>query len=93
MSGNLTLTNEAWQTVLGWSPTDIEGTPFIERVHPDDRDRVIMSIHALYAGGTPDSFRCRFAHKDGGYVALAWEAAPRLDLLEVRLDGQPLAEG
>lgn len=73
--------------MLGWSTEDLAGGTFIERVHPDDLDTAVRAIHAAYAGGVPVGFACRYAHKDGSYIRIHWEAAPRPDQLDLDLTG------
>jgi putative nucleotidyltransferase with HDIG domain len=53
--------------------------PFIEFVHPDDRDATIAEASAL-AEGTRDSvrFRNRYRTADGGYRWLEWSARASL---------------
>ncbi|NTU81023.1 MAG: PAS domain-containing protein [Chloroflexales bacterium] len=91
ISGGLARASAEWRRVLGWSPKDLAGGTFIERVHPDDLDAVVHAIHTAYASGAPVAFTCRYAHKDGSYPHMLWEATPRLERLELELTGK-LAE-
>lgn len=74
------LTNEVvWSpgvgALFGYSEEQVEPTGdwWLDRVHPDDRDRISHGIHAVIDGeaGTDDwSSEYRFRRADGGYVAV-----------------------
>ncbi|WP_437567051.1 PAS domain S-box protein [Sorangium sp. So ce542] len=66
--------NPAWERTLGWSPEDMTSRPFIEFVHPDDREATIAEATALFQGRTTIRFDNRYACKDGSYKWLAWTA-------------------
>lgn len=91
VSGGLSQTGAAWEQLLGWGAADLAGATFIERVHPDDQEAVIAAIHAAYASGGTTTFACRYARKDGSYLRLRWEAAPRPGRVELELTGRPAA--
>jgi PAS domain S-box-containing protein len=70
------LTGEVWrnkgfQVLFGYSEQDITNSPewWSDRVHPEDRERVMSSIPALLAGSVhPVSFEYRFRRADGSYA-------------------------
>ncbi|AUX34756.1 MULTISPECIES: PAS domain S-box protein [Sorangium] len=66
--------NPAWERTLGWSPEDMTSRPFIEFVHPDDREATVAEATALFQGRTTIRFDNRYACKDGSYKWLAWTA-------------------
>ncbi|WP_437934426.1 PAS domain S-box protein [Sorangium sp. So ce341] len=66
--------NPAWERTLGWSPEDMTSRPFIEFVHPDDREATLAEAAALFQGRTTIRFDNRYACKDGSYKWLAWTA-------------------
>ncbi|WP_437720997.1 PAS domain-containing protein [Sorangium sp. So ce861] len=66
--------NPAWERTLGWTPEDMTSRPFIEFVHPDDREATIAEATALFQGRTTIRFDNRYACKDGSYKWLAWTA-------------------
>jgi PAS domain S-box-containing protein len=73
--GRLTRANRAWERVLGHSPETMCSRPFIEFVHPDDREATVAEAAAL-AEGTRDTvrFRNRYRTADGHYRWLEWSA-------------------
>lgn len=89
VSGSLVPADGVWERVLGWSPADLRGASFIERVHPDDQEAVIAAIHTAYASGLRSVFACRYGHKDGSYLWLRWDAVLLPGRVELDLSGRP----
>ena len=61
------------QKMFGWAPDEIEpgAASWYNRLHPDDRERVITGIRAAIDGGeTSWSDEYRFRRKDGGYAEI-----------------------
>ena len=50
--------------------------PFIEFVHPDDRERTLNQNAAVRGGGNALNFENRYLCKNGTYRWLRWNAAP-----------------
>lgn len=66
--------NPAWERTVGWSPEEMTAKPFIEFVHPDDREATIAEATALFQGRMTIRFDNRYVCKDGSYKWLAWTA-------------------
>ncbi|MGI8945711.1 MAG: PAS domain-containing protein, partial [Thermoleophilaceae bacterium] len=66
--------NSAWTAALGWSEEELRSRPFVEFVHPDDREMTEEQTAGLTAGGVTVDFVNRFATKDGGWRWLDWKA-------------------
>ena len=75
-SGYFKRLNPAWETTLGFSREELMSKPFIEFVHPDDRDRTLGQNRDVRGGGQARSFENRYVCKDGSYKWLLWNAAP-----------------
>ena len=63
--------NDAVHTVFGYRPdeVDLAGAWWIGHIHPDDRERVDIGIHAVIDGaGTHWSDEYRFRRADGSYA-------------------------
>jgi hypothetical protein len=52
--------------------------PFIEFVHPDDRERTLNQNATVRGGGQAVGFENRYLCKDGSYRWFRWNAAPDL---------------
>ncbi|MCT4645726.1 MAG: PAS domain S-box protein, partial [Carboxylicivirga sp.] len=74
VDGQIIRVNSGWKTILGYSRSEIEGTSFLDLVHPDDIEPTINEMKALDEGKTTLYFENRYRHKDGQYIWLAWSA-------------------
>ena len=68
--------NPAWERTLGWNMFELTSRPFIEFVHPDDRERTLAQNREVRGGGRALEFENRYRCKDGTYRWLRWNAAP-----------------
>ncbi|MHB8654633.1 MAG: PAS domain S-box protein [Terriglobia bacterium] len=71
--------NPAWERTLGFTRQELQSKPFIEFVHPDDRQRTLDQNGKVKTGGQALSFENRYLCKDGSYKWLLWNAAPDFD--------------
>jgi two-component system sensor histidine kinase/response regulator len=74
--GYFTRVNPMWQRVLGWSETDLTTRPYMDFVHPDDREATLAAAKQLLEGHELVSFENRYFHKDGTIRWLVWSVAP-----------------
>jgi PAS domain S-box-containing protein len=66
--------NPAWESTLGYTRAEIYSKPFIDFVHPDDREATLAEAAKL-AGGTPlIGFENRYRCKDGSHRFFLWSA-------------------
>jgi PAS domain S-box-containing protein len=77
--GYFKVINGAWEQVLGWTHEQLMPNPFIEIVHPDDRDAVEREVAKLAGGGVTADFKIRVASADGPWVWTEWSAVPDPD--------------
>ncbi|HKP15522.1 MAG TPA: PAS domain S-box protein [Gemmatimonadaceae bacterium] len=68
--------NPAWERTLGWSRAELMSRPFIEFVHPDDRERTLAENGRVRSGRQALEFENRYLCKDGSFRWLLWNAAP-----------------
>ncbi|MFL5466357.1 MAG: PAS domain S-box protein [Gemmatimonadaceae bacterium] len=68
--------NPAWERTLGFTRDELMSRPFIEFVHPDDRERTLKQNAAVRGGGKALGFENRYLCKDGSYRWFRWNAAP-----------------
>ena len=68
--------NPAWEKMFGFRREELLAKPFLEFVHPEDREATAAAAGKLSAGTEVISFENRYACKDGSYKWLVWDAAP-----------------
>jgi two-component system, sensor histidine kinase and response regulator len=68
--------NPAWETVLGFSRDELRSAPFVEFIHPDDRDASMQELSKATTGEHVINFENRYRTKDGSYKWLQWFATP-----------------
>lgn len=74
MDGYFVELNDAWTRSLGYGLDELRAVPFIERVHPDDRERTEAEAAALFEGTETLSFENRYRAKDGTWHWLRWSS-------------------
>ncbi|MDI1304927.1 MAG: PAS domain S-box protein, partial [bacterium] len=68
--------NPAFTEVLGYSKEELEGTPFVDFVHPDDLEKTYKEVAKLAEGQKTISFENRYRCKNGEYIVLSWNTSP-----------------
>jgi diguanylate cyclase (GGDEF)-like protein/PAS domain S-box-containing protein len=66
--------NDAWTRYLGYDLDELRAIPFIERVHPEDRESTEAEAAALFEGGETLSFENRYQARDGSWHWLRWSS-------------------
>ena len=73
-SGYFRRLNPAWEATLGFTREELMSKPFIEFVHPDDRDRTLGQNRDVRGGGQARLFENRYLCRDGSYRWLLWNS-------------------
>ncbi len=84
--------NPAWERALGFTTEELCRQPFLDFVHPDDRDTTIAEMQKLSAGANTISFENRYRCKDGSYKWLLWNATPLLGQQLIYADARDITE-
>jgi PAS domain S-box len=72
--------NPAWTETLGYDLDELRGRPFIDFVHPDDRDATnAEAARQITQGQTVLNFQNRYRHRDDTYRWLEWTSTPSAD--------------
>jgi PAS domain S-box-containing protein len=64
----------SWETTLGFTREELCAKPYLEFVHPDDRERTIPVASQLANGQEVLSFENRYRCRDGSYRWLEWNS-------------------
>jgi diguanylate cyclase (GGDEF)-like protein/PAS domain S-box-containing protein len=73
MNGYFVELNSAWGC-LGYSDEELRAAPFIELVHPDDRERTEAEAAGLFEGEKTVGFENRYLASDGSWHWLRWSS-------------------
>jgi PAS domain S-box-containing protein len=74
-NGHFKRLNPAWERTLGFTREELMARPFIEFVHPEDRERTLNQNADVRGGGHALGFENRYLCKDGSYRWFHWNAA------------------
>src|ERR1700686_2035097 len=78
IDGYFKVLNQAWSETLGYEDGELLRQPFVDFVHPDDRQSTIEAASRIADGCKLVHFRNRYRCKNGTYKWLAWTASPAL---------------
>jgi PAS domain S-box-containing protein len=68
--------NPMWSKVLGYDLQELSAQPYVDLLHPDDREKTVAEANRIEQGETTLSFENRYRGKDGSYRWLQWTATP-----------------
>jgi len=71
--------NPVWERVLGWSREQLLARPYLDFVHPEDREATLAEASGLSRGLETLSFTNRYCCADGSYRWLLWNSSPDPD--------------
>jgi PAS domain S-box-containing protein len=84
--------NPAGQRILGYTQEELLTRPYLDFVHPDDREKTAAEAEAIGHGKTAVPFENRFARKDGSYKVLEWTSTPVVEDRLVYTVGRDVTE-
>ena len=74
--GHFIRVNPASQRILGYTEAELCAAPFMDFVHPDDREATAAAVVQASSGAHVIDFENRYRTRDGSYKWLQWAAAP-----------------
>jgi sigma-B regulation protein RsbU (phosphoserine phosphatase) len=69
--------NPAFERTLGYSAQELLSRPFLDLVHPEDREKTEREMRKLIEGVPTIRFENRYHCRDGSYRWLSWMAMPK----------------
>jgi PAS domain S-box-containing protein len=75
LDGYFKRVNKAWTDVLGYTKEELFTQPWINLVHPDDREATVAEATKVLQGYKTMSFRNRVRSKSGSFRWIVWTAA------------------
>ncbi len=82
----------SFEKILGWKKEEVVSKPFLDFVHPDDRERSAAEAKARQTGHETEEFENRYRCKDGSYRLISWDAHPLLEKQMVMGVGRDITE-
>jgi PAS domain S-box-containing protein len=74
--GHFTRVNPAVEQILGYTPEEFLARPYLELVHPDDREKTAAATARIRQAQQVAPFEIRYLRKDGSYRVLEWTSTP-----------------
>ncbi len=71
--------NPAFSEILGWTEDELLERPFLEFVHPEDRDATTLAVETLAGGGNVVDFVNRYRTSEGAHRWIEWRASVNED--------------
>jgi PAS domain S-box-containing protein len=75
-SGTIVYASPSWQTVLGWDPESLTGTPVVDLVHRDDRAHAAARFLEVVEGSSLEALGVRLRAADGRWVWVETSGTP-----------------
>jgi PAS domain S-box-containing protein len=84
--------NPAWERTLRYSMAELMAKPFLDFVHPDDREATRQASAKLLTGEDVVSFENRYQCQDGSYRWLRWNSRSLVDAQIVYASAHDITE-
>jgi PAS domain S-box-containing protein len=65
----------AWEQTTGYSREELLAKPFIDFVHPEDRERTATESADVFSGNSTARFVNRWRRRDGSYLWIEWNSS------------------
>ena len=84
--------NGSWERVLGFTREELLTRPFLEFIHPDDREASLAAVSQLSGGADLIAFENRYRCRDGSYRWVQWTAVPPADQGVIYASGRDVTD-
>lgn len=74
LDGRFLRLNREWESVLGYPLAELEGSLFLDLVHPEDRADTLDAVRQLREGDEVTRFSNRYRCRDGSYRWIEWKS-------------------
>jgi diguanylate cyclase (GGDEF)-like protein/PAS domain S-box-containing protein len=72
--GRFVFVSAAFEDMFGYAPHEVIGTPMVNMVYPEDREKTLGVAESVVAGEVLPRFENRWVRKDGKVVNVLWSA-------------------
>lgn len=70
--GTFTHVSPSSAIIVGYEPEEMVGRSAGEFIYPEDLENTRVQMRSARRAGTPQNFECRYAHRNGRAVTVAW---------------------
>ncbi|TDU66456.1 PAS domain S-box-containing protein [Prosthecobacter fusiformis] len=101
-AGRFLQVNQSCKTILGYTVEELLGTPYMDKVLPEDHTKTVEAAKAIMSGEATSHFENRYVRKDGSIVHIQWSArwseldkvmfCVARDITESKLNAERIAE-
>jgi PAS domain S-box-containing protein len=77
LDGRFLKVNNAWEELLGYTKQSLEGSKFLDYVHPEDLDPTLVAMKDLAENKEVLDFTNRYRCQDGTYRYIQWRSKPK----------------
>ncbi len=74
VNGRFLRVNPAWERTLGYGKNELDGLPYVDFVHPEDKEATNQATSRLGRHEAVEGFINRYRGKDGSWRTLEWRA-------------------
>lgn len=82
----------SFESTLGWTPSALRGTSFLDLFHPDDLPRVLDELARLLEGGDAVAVVVRMRERDGSYRWIQGNARSDLTAQQIYVTGADITD-
>lgn len=72
--GRFVTVSAACERMWGYKPSELVGQPYIDMIHPEDRQRTTETAAQIMVGGAVADFENRYIRKDASQIHVLWSA-------------------
>ncbi|MGD1715252.1 PAS domain S-box protein [Dapis sp. BLCC M172] len=84
--------NPGWEKTLGYTQEELLSQPFLNFVHPEDRESTQAELEQVFQGSSAINFENRYRCKDGSYRWLMWNSTPLTELGKIYAVARDITE-
>lgn len=84
--------NPCFVRILGYSTSELLAQPFLNFIHPEDRDATVRELEQLATGTNTLAFENRYRCRDGSYRWFLWSATPYLQQQMIYASARDITE-